>query len=333
MPSRAASVVICVYNREHQILPCLESLAAMDFNNFEIIAVDDGSTDRSLEQLKTFQQNHPEIPLKILRNASNLGVSATRNVGLKAACGQFVAFTDSDCIVHHEWLTALTEAFDAPDVASVSGTVYDASPRNLAERAYVGTCRVGLEGMQNRPLIGNNMAFRSEIVRDFLFDSSLTYGCDEDELAWRLRLRGYRSRFAKRAIAYHDHAMGLRGYLDMASRQGVGSARFWYKRGTYLGRDLIFLFAAAATLPLGFIDSRLLAVSAIFLTLQFAAMLYNEIALKGKPLAEAIIVLPYCFLFNLVKSRSVVVTLWRIMTRRETTIIRSKQRWLEAIAE
>ena len=333
MSSPKASVIVCVYNRPRQVLECLESLVAMDFEGLEIVAVDDASTDDTPASLEEFRANHPDVDMVIVRNQQNLGVSGARNAGISVARGELVAFTDSDCTVDRGWLTALVEAFDAPEVAAVGGTVLDDPPRNLAERAYVGTCRVGRGSGQSRPLVGNNMCFRLDVLKRLRFDPALTYGCDEDELLWRLRALGYAERFTERAIVAHHHALDLRGYLGMARRQGIGSARFWYKSGSYLGRDLVFLYAAALTLPLGLLGPLWLLVPLGFLTLQAAALIFNEIVFKGKPLGEAVAVLPATSLANIVKGWTVAVTHARILLRRDTEIRRSKRRWRARLEE
>src|SRR2546425_9753622 len=101
MDGITASIIICVYNRHVQVVECLESLLAMDFKDFEIVVVDDASTDDTADRLEDFRQFHPRIPMTIVRNECNLGVSGARNAGLKAAQGEFVFFTDSDCTVDH----------------------------------------------------------------------------------------------------------------------------------------------------------------------------------------------------------------------------------------
>ena len=334
------SVIICVYNRAGQVISCLESLLRLDYENVEIVVVDDGSTDHTPARLESFRDDHPEADIRIVRNPRNLGVSGARNAGLAAATGEFAAFTDSDCTVDRGWLRELIAVFDSARVVAASGTVFDAPPRTWAERAYVGTCRVGLEGVQQRPLIGNNMCFRRKLATEFGFEPSLAYGCDEDELAWRLLSMGFETRFAPAAIVHHDHAMTLGGYLGMASRQGQGSARYGYKRGAYLGRDLALLAAALVALlvalPLALIGGWWLTLSAValstvFLALQLAAMAYNEVAFKGKSLLEAITVLPAVLLYNMVKMWNVIKTLLRIATGREPALVSSKRRWREEL--
>jgi glycosyltransferase involved in cell wall biosynthesis len=304
----------------------------MDFDDFEIVVVDDGSTDETPAALEGFRAAPTHLPIVVVRNPRNLGVSGARNTGLEAARGELVAFTDSDCTVDPGWLRALAACFDAPEIAAAGGTVIDAPPRSWAEHAYVGTCRIGVGALQGRPLVGNNMCFRGELARRHRFEPALAYGCDEDELAWRLQALGYRFRFAPAAIVHHDHPLTVRGYLRMAWRQGTGSARYGYKRGFYLGRDLLLLFATLATLPLALLDLRLLALPLALFGLQLAAMTLNEIVFKGKSLGAAFVALPLVLLFNLVKAASVLRVLARIAVGREPELVRSKRLWREQLA-
>jgi glycosyltransferase involved in cell wall biosynthesis len=87
------SVIIPFYNRVNYIQRALESVFCQDFKNFEIIAIDDGSTDRSAQIVKEF--NH--IPINLI-SQENLGAASARNAGIRAARGRFITFLDSDDI-------------------------------------------------------------------------------------------------------------------------------------------------------------------------------------------------------------------------------------------
>lgn len=89
------SVIVTVYNREKYIERCLKSLVCqgMDAEQYEIVVVNDGSTDRSEEIIARMAQEYPEIKLV---NKQNSGVADTRNVGLEYAKGTYVTYIDSD---------------------------------------------------------------------------------------------------------------------------------------------------------------------------------------------------------------------------------------------
>lgn len=88
------SVIVPVYNAAKNLRRCLDSLLAQDVADYEVICVDDGSTDRSGEILREYENLHPDIIRLIVQE--NFGVSAARNKGLDAARGDIVAFCDAD---------------------------------------------------------------------------------------------------------------------------------------------------------------------------------------------------------------------------------------------
>ena len=87
------SVVIPVYNVEKYLEQCLDSVIAQSFEDIEVICVNDGSTDSSLEILKRYADNDSRI--KII-SQKNKGAGAARNVGIENAAGEYVYFMDSD---------------------------------------------------------------------------------------------------------------------------------------------------------------------------------------------------------------------------------------------
>ena len=87
------SLIIPVYNVEQYLPKCLESIAAQTLKGFEVILVDDGSTDHSLEILRGFARRFPNT---CVIHQENGGVSKARNAGIQAARGEYIAFMDSD---------------------------------------------------------------------------------------------------------------------------------------------------------------------------------------------------------------------------------------------
>ena len=324
-----ASVIVCVYNRGKQVQACLDSLLAMEHSDFEFVLVNDGSTDDTARRLEDFRTEHPDRAVTVVHNRCNLGTAGARNVGLVAAAGDLVFFTDSDCTVSPGWLGELLDCFDDPTIAAAAGPILTPPPTNLAERAYVGSSRTRVTKWHQRDVAGGSMGFRREIALALRFDEALTHYCDEDELAWRLREEDHRFAFAPRATVVHHHPLALRSYLRMGFRQGMGSARFWYKRGRYIGRDLWAGMLGLLTLPLGLIDARWLGVSGLCFVVQLAAIIFNERVLKGKRVAETIVVLPVCTLFYICKIGGVLVVWARFFLGKEDAVRRSKRSWRE----
>jgi hypothetical protein len=95
------TVVVASYNAATTLRACLESLLHLDYPDFEILVIDDGSTDETPRITAEFPQ------VRTLRHVTNLGLSVARNLGITAATGDVVAFTDADCRADRDWLRLL----------------------------------------------------------------------------------------------------------------------------------------------------------------------------------------------------------------------------------
>jgi len=322
-----SSIVVCVYNRGEEVQACVQSMLHLEDRDFEIVLVDDCSTDDSLQRLEAFRDNHPEVRVTIVHNETNQGVSGARNAGIDAARGEYVLFTDSDCMVEPAWLGRVIVPFSDPAVAAVGGGIINPPPQNYAERAYVGRSRIVESVAQNRHLVGCNMAFRRNVLEQFRFDGALTYGCDEDDIVRRMMACGYRTAYVPDAVVHHHHRLTPRGYMKMAYRQGSGAARHWYKHGLYVGRDLLPLVLAVVTTPLMLFDRRLSIVPAAFLAVQLAAIAYNEFALKGKGLVETVCVYPIAVVYYVFKFLGYARIVVALLLGGERRIRESKAAW------
>ena len=140
------SVVICAYNAERTMDACLASLRTLRYPNYEVIVVNDGSTDRTLE----ITQRYPEVRIF---SQENKGLSVARNVGIENATGAIVAFTDSDCVVDPDWLTYLAYKFVHSGFVAVGGP-------NLPppEEARIPACVAASPGGPTHVLIDDEVA-------------------------------------------------------------------------------------------------------------------------------------------------------------------------------
>lgn len=94
MDNGLVSVIIPMYNAEKYIIDCLNSVFNQSYKNYEVIVVDDCSTDNSFQLVKDMQDGRDNLIL--LKNEKNLNVAETRNVGIKKAKGKWIAFLDAD---------------------------------------------------------------------------------------------------------------------------------------------------------------------------------------------------------------------------------------------
>lgn len=92
------SVIIPVYNSSQYLKDCLNSVLNQTLSDLEIIAIDDNSSDNSLEILNDFAQKYPQM--HVYHNEKNLGQGKTRNRGLALATGEYIGFVDSDDLIH-----------------------------------------------------------------------------------------------------------------------------------------------------------------------------------------------------------------------------------------
>ena len=113
MSNIRVSVIIPAYNQADFLGAAIQSVLAQTYPNFEIVVVDDASTDLSIEVVKQFDD--PRI--KLLMHEENRGLPASRNTGMRASLGEFIAFLDADDIFHPEKLESHVAFLDNnPDV-------------------------------------------------------------------------------------------------------------------------------------------------------------------------------------------------------------------------
>jgi glycosyltransferase involved in cell wall biosynthesis len=120
------SIIIPTYNRADQLSCCLGSILVQTFNNFEVVAVNDGSTDKTLDVLKDFKNKFKEngFELKII-DQENKGAPNARNHGFQAAKGDYVLFCDSDTVLEKNCLWEMVNTLqNNPEASYVYSSFY-----------------------------------------------------------------------------------------------------------------------------------------------------------------------------------------------------------------
>ncbi len=219
------SVVIPTYNRAEVIRVCLASLAAQTFpqDRFEVLVVDDGSTDETPEVVRTFESH---VPVRALRLESNLGRAAARNRGIQQARGDVVVFVDSD-------------VFPVPGFLEAHAEIHARSDRAVGRGPLLLTQHLD-DPFRRPPLLRDpSPAFldtaNASVRREHLlavggFDEGFRhYGWEDADLGIRLRKMGLRRVFSRRALAYHYQppatAEELPGVLEELLRKEEERAR------------------------------------------------------------------------------------------------------------
>lgn len=138
MDNPVFSLIIPVYNTELEIERCMNSILNQTYNNFELLCIDDGSTDHSLSICRQFAQNDRRIQVF---SQSNAGVSAARNLGLKHANGDYTLFIDSDDWIEQRTLLLINEKLDKykPDIL-VFGICKDFYEKDALVKSEIKSC-------------------------------------------------------------------------------------------------------------------------------------------------------------------------------------------------
>jgi GT2 family glycosyltransferase len=218
-PWPRVSVVVCSYNGERTIRDCLEGMAALDYPNFEVIVVNDGSTDRTARIASEYDVR--------LISTHNRGLSAARNTGLEAATGEIVAYTDDDARPDPHWLYYLAHAFRRYGFAAVGGpNVAPAGDGRVADcvaNAPGGPGHVLLTDRVAEHIPGCNMAFRPEVLQEVGgFDPAYRVAGDDVDACWRVQRAGGTLGFHPGALVWHHRRNSVRAYWRQ--QQGYGNA-------------------------------------------------------------------------------------------------------------
>ncbi len=215
------SVVVAAYNAEATLGGCLNSLQHVDYPDFEIIVVDDGSTDRTAEIARTAQ-------VKVLRRAHQ-GLAAARNAGIEAAQGEIVAFIDADAAADRDWLYHLVETMRRRAAAGAGGPNFPPPARSLLAAAIAAAPgqprEVRATDDSLLQMCGCNMAIdKASLVSIGGFDPVFTAAGDDVDISWRLLKSGATLAYAAGALVVHDRRGSVRAYLAQQSGYGAGEA-------------------------------------------------------------------------------------------------------------
>ena len=170
------SVIIPIYNCEKYLNECIFSVLEQTYKDFELILVDDGSTDNSLNICYEFAKKDSRI---IVIHQENGGVSSARNKGLKNAKGEFITFVDSDDYVENDWLKMLLTAILANNAdVSICGIKFDNKLRCLCENSSLTKDELLFELQKNGLLysVFNKLYRRKKLTVEFR--SGLKFGED-----------------------------------------------------------------------------------------------------------------------------------------------------------
>ncbi len=250
------SIIVPTYNRPRQLADCLRALSALDYprQHFEVIVVDDGSASPLAEVVAPF---HPLFQLTLVTQ-DNAGPAAARNTGAALAQGEFLAFTDDDCLPSGRWLTSLAARFAEAPRQAVAGRTVHALPHNpfaAASQLIIDMVHAyyNADPAQARFSASNNLALPTGMFRRLGgFDATFRTSEDRD-LIDRWLHHGHRLTYAPDVLVYHAQLLTWRGFCRLHFSYGRGACRFHRaraRRGCGPFRpDLRFYWHILASLP------------------------------------------------------------------------------------
>jgi len=231
------SVVILNYNGrrnfgDNLLSNCLSSVLRSDYDDFEVIFVDNGSTDNSVEFIK--QKFQRDTRLKIVENQKNYGFSQGNNLAMKHARGDYIVLLNNDVEVEPNWIRELVNAMEADQTIGLAQ-----SKILLFDRIHIQTIGNLLDSALNTYLIGKNevdkgqydrvceitypcgaavITRRTLIEKIGLFDPNYFFYHDDCDLGWRVRLAGFKVISVPSSIVYHKGG----GTSDHTFKRGQG---------------------------------------------------------------------------------------------------------------
>ncbi len=218
------SVIVPSFNEEKSVAATAESLLAQDYDNYEVVLVDDGSTDKTLQIARGYEDRG----LKVVHQ-ENMGKAEALNAGIRAASGSIVLTVDADTRLSRGALKALSDRFASePKLGALAGNVKVDKAESLLQRLQdleyatgIGLTRKGQSMLSSVMIVpGPIAAFRREAIERVSYFSPETFAEDFD-ITLAILKEGYRVQYEDRAIAY---TLAPRGIEDLLKQR-----RRWYR--------------------------------------------------------------------------------------------------------
>lgn len=213
------TVTVCSYNGSATIRECLEGILNLEYPNYNVLVVDDGSKDGLAEIVK-------EYPVKLI-STPNCGLSAARNTGMNHATGEIIAYIDDDAYPDPHWLHYLAYGYLNTEHACIGGP-------NIApyDSKFISTCVANAPGGPVHVLEtdeiaehvpGCNMSFRrKDLLNIGGFDPVFRSAGDDVDVCWRIQKSGKTIGFHPSAVVWHHRRNSFKAYWKQ--QQGYGKA-------------------------------------------------------------------------------------------------------------
>lgn len=219
------SVIVCTYNGESTIGECLESIAKIEYPNFEVIIINDGSNESISEIITKYSYKHGFR----LMTTENRGLSNARNTGVEAATGEIMAFIDDDAYPDPHWLKYLAIDFMRTNHVGVGGpnipAIGDGTIAECVSKAPGNPSHVLISDHVAEHIPGCNMAYRREgLLAVGGFDPQFRIAGDDVDICWRLQQKGLSLGFSPSALVWHHRRNSIYSYWNQQLNYGKAEA-------------------------------------------------------------------------------------------------------------
>lgn len=208
------SVAIPVYNRETTLRKCVDSILAQTYENIEVILVNDGSTDRSEDICRSYEQADSRVSVI---SKANGGLSSARNAGIDKSRGEYIFFIDSDDWIDSDTLevllkTALQKGTDITGCCAYFNFPNGVENSRISNEIYIQDTRALIKWMLLGGIDANaawGKLFKRSIFENLRFDESCDF-CEDDEFSFRMAhiAKGY-VRIADAKYHYFQNSGGM----------------------------------------------------------------------------------------------------------------------------
>ena len=231
---KKVSVYIPCFNEEKHIEKCIKSVLRQTYPIEEILIIDDGCTDKTIEKASKYS-------VKILTNKKNEGLAFSRNKGILKAKNEFVASIDSDVILDKKWLENLMKEFTSKEISGACGNLEEYYKKRTADlwRLIHMKQNWGKKKIINpRFLFGSNCVFRKSVVKKIgLYNIKYRTNYEDVDMSKRLKHQGHKLIYEPKAKASHLKSDSMTSVLKSSWNWSL----FSYSPPTSLGK-LLFRF-------------------------------------------------------------------------------------------
>jgi glycosyltransferase involved in cell wall biosynthesis len=209
---REVTVYIPAYNVEPFLDSCIEGIRKQSYPVKEILVIDDGSKDRTLEIAKGYESQNKEgvTPVRVIRHPQNRGLAAVRNTGVQNAQTDYIASLDADCVPQPDWLEKLMPLFEKEKMAGVSGKLIEKNQKKMADRWRAAHMQqfwdreeIIIDPMH---LFGNNTIFLKPALKEVgFYKDTPEYRTNNEDyyISRQLLEHGYHIAYDPHSIVYH----------------------------------------------------------------------------------------------------------------------------------